>query len=498
LNSNRVRALAADPSDSNSILAGTNWSGLKKITFSETGFSIEDKELAPPQTENSVPNTINDILSFARSGTVWYATNNGIFIEKNNQIQQLDHLDSTGPFRTTRVLRLYFDSDGIVWIGTQSGISLYSTKKEAFLPLEHHLEPLKSIRYPIRSFHKTDSGEMWIGTDNGLVRIPKSGEASVQFMNQSDGLADNQILTIQSDKNGSIWLGTALGLSRYDPLSKRFFNYDIFNGLDNHWLSCSMYDPEQDLMIFGGINGITSFQPRLIRPMPYPPAIIFTGFETIDPGDGSLISLNIDKPPYLTEEISIGHGLPLIINFSAMDFSAPRKNQYQYRLLGYDDKWRFTSSGRQKAEFHSLPPGRYQLEVKGSNSDGIWNAQGAKLLIEVTAPWWKSTFTLTLFFLLVVSALVFLYRKRLNILTFRKSEKEKLQIFYNAHSISQREIEIIDLIIAGHSNKEIEDILFISLPTVKSHIYHIYKKLDVSSRSQLLAVINRFKGIGDS
>lgn len=54
------------------------------------------------------------------------------------------------------------------------------------------------------------------------------------------------------------------------------------------------------------------------------------------------------------------------------------------------------------------------------------------------------------------------------------------------NKISEREKEIIELIISGKSNKEIEQELFISFNTVKNHIYNIYKKVGVSSRSQLI------------
>jgi DNA-binding CsgD family transcriptional regulator len=56
---------------------------------------------------------------------------------------------------------------------------------------------------------------------------------------------------------------------------------------------------------------------------------------------------------------------------------------------------------------------------------------------------------------------------------------------YAKHNISRREKEVIHLILQGKSNKEIADALFISLPTVKQHIYNIYQKIGVKSRMQL-------------
>lgn len=61
-----------------------------------------------------------------------------------------------------------------------------------------------------------------------------------------------------------------------------------------------------------------------------------------------------------------------------------------------------------------------------------------------------------------------------------------LDKFTEEFHISKREWEIIELILQGKSNKEIEDALFISFNTVKNHIYNLYQKLGVSSRGQLV------------
>ncbi|NIO28639.1 MAG: hypothetical protein GTO29_08810 [Candidatus Latescibacteria bacterium] len=64
-----------------------------------------------------------------------------------------------------------------------------------------------------------------------------------------------------------------------------------------------------------------------------------------------------------------------------------------------------------------------------------------------------------------------------------------LEEFYSKYGLSKREQEIIELILKGKSNKDITGELFISLHTVKNHIYHIYQKLDVKSRLQLIRVV---------
>jgi ATP/maltotriose-dependent transcriptional regulator MalT len=68
-----------------------------------------------------------------------------------------------------------------------------------------------------------------------------------------------------------------------------------------------------------------------------------------------------------------------------------------------------------------------------------------------------------------------------------KAEKPPQKIKIREETISEREIEVLQLIAAGFSNKEIADRLFISLNTVRTHTKNINAKLDVHSRTQAIA-----------
>jgi len=58
-------------------------------------------------------------------------------------------------------------------------------------------------------------------------------------------------------------------------------------------------------------------------------------------------------------------------------------------------------------------------------------------------------------------------------------------------TLTKRELEVVDLIGYGYSNGDIAKILFISEHTVKDHTKNIYRKLDVHSRFELAALVNR-------
>ena len=54
-------------------------------------------------------------------------------------------------------------------------------------------------------------------------------------------------------------------------------------------------------------------------------------------------------------------------------------------------------------------------------------------------------------------------------------------------SLTPRELEVLKLVAAGSSNRDIGKVLFLSEATVKSHLVHIYDKLGVRSRTSAVA-----------
>jgi DNA-binding CsgD family transcriptional regulator len=54
-------------------------------------------------------------------------------------------------------------------------------------------------------------------------------------------------------------------------------------------------------------------------------------------------------------------------------------------------------------------------------------------------------------------------------------------------NLTPRELEVLRLVAHGHSNREIADALFISVPTVKRHLTTVLGKLALPSRSAATA-----------
>ncbi|MBK7379009.1 MAG: hypothetical protein IPJ03_08385 [Ignavibacteriales bacterium] len=97
----------------------------------------------------------------------------------------------------------------------------------------------------------------------------------------------------------------------------------------------------------------------------------------------------------------------LSFEFSALNFLNSSRNNYSYKLEGYNDNW-IELGTKREVTFTNLDPGEYTLFVRGSNNNGIWNKEGTALKIIITPPWWRSNFAFAGYGLLLVIAILWL------------------------------------------------------------------------------------------
>jgi DNA-binding NarL/FixJ family response regulator len=87
---------------------------------------------------------------------------------------------------------------------------------------------------------------------------------------------------------------------------------------------------------------------------------------------------------------------------------------------------------------------------------------------------------------LIFNGELWIQRKFLNEFILNTINKEMSLSYKDKDAIllTTREIEILGLIAVGASNAEMADKLFISLHTVKTHVYNIFKKINATNRLQ--------------
>jgi DNA-binding CsgD family transcriptional regulator len=201
----------------------------------------------------------------------------------------------------------------------------------------------------------------------------------------------------------------------------------------------------------------------------------------------------LDKPaPELTRLVLSRKDYLFSLEFAALDYAIPLKNRYAFKMEGIDPDWVPATATQRNATYTNLSPGRYTFRVKGSNNDDVWNETGVTVSIVIAPAFWQTWWFKAFWIALLFSLFLIWHKTRMKRLAEQIKTEAAMKEFCLKFNISEREREIIQWILKGKSNKEIEEELYIALGTVKNHVYNIYQKLNVESRSQL---INLFKNL---
>jgi DNA-binding CsgD family transcriptional regulator len=182
----------------------------------------------------------------------------------------------------------------------------------------------------------------------------------------------------------------------------------------------------------------------------------------------------------------------LIVEFEMLNGSDPQKNEYAYKIFGHDENW-IHIGNKNNVILENLKPGSYDLGVKGANSEGIWDHEGKVLTIHVIPAWWKTSLVTIILLIAGSSVLLIVYRQWRKLSRSRLRDEIDIGRMASEFNLTNRETEILELLLKGKSIKEISQDIYISESTVQKHIYSVYKKLKIKNRMQLLNIAQRFR-----
>lgn len=278
----------------------------------------------------------------------------------------------------------------------------------------------------IFSVYETAPGILWLGTNMGLYKFNYETNEIKRYLD-NDGLANNVVYAVLGDSKGQIWCSTNSGISVFIPEENTFRTYTYKDGLQSNEFNQSAYlKSKSGAFYMGGINGFNIFHPELIFPNGYIPQVVITGLEI----NNEKISPSTHEK-ILSKQISEINRLNLNykqknlrLEYRALSYSQPEKNRYKYMLQGYDNEW-INAGSMRTAVYTNLSPGEYFFRVKGSNNDGKWNETPASIHIIIRPPFWNTWLFIIAFFVFILMLIYLTFYLRLRSIKQQKKLLEK-------------------------------------------------------------------------
>lgn len=455
--------------------------------------------LTPQGDINSTPIPFSkNIYCFMEDnlGDIWLGSKrDGIFRLKKKKnghlsIQKYFHKEND-PYSLSNnsIYSIYQDSRKRIWIGTYGGgLNLLQETANGNVRFLHHKNLLKN--YPKDRFAKIRiikevNHTLLIGTTEGLltfssdfknptdikfyqnIRIPdaisslSSNDVTyiytdsrkstyvltftggvnqivsenlltnrIQFKTytKQEGLPSDLVLSMIEDRQKNLWIISENALTKFDPKTGLFDNYDKKYIQNETYFSEAIPALLQDQLILGTKAGILRINLASLCKSTYIPHIVFTGLKI----QGIQQDLHIDDLKVLKLK---PHKRNVTFEFAALDYIDPASISYAYRLKGLEKKWNEVDNSR-RASYINLPPGKYKLQIRSTNSDGVWANNIRTLPITVIPTFWETYWAILLYFILfvlftatIVYIIFYIYRLRHQINFEQQLTNIKLRFF---------------------------------------------------------------------
>lgn len=420
-----VRSLLKDKEGG--LWAGTRESG---IFYQPKGESTFIHFLRDSSDENSI--SFNHITSLTQGhdGKIWIGIFNG-----STATNSLCYYDPTtkkisrAKVNLSSVSQIQTEKDEL-WISTyDNGLFRYNLKKETtYNGVTHFTENLASphtISHIIATcVEKAKNGNIWFGTVSGGMNKVNTKNDSVSWFTVKNGLPSNLVYRIEEDDKGILWISTDNGISRFDPSTESFINYNTNSGLPtNDFTFLASMKCKDGTLVFGTKDGqVVYFNPTSFEEEVNDQAVLLSDIKLFNKSLSVSANPLLKRSPWLTDTIILKHDQSVIsFELANMDFRNPEVYTYAYLLKGFDKGWTYMND-KNSITYTNLDPGTYTLFIKQANSLGIWNNTPTRLTLIIQPPFWR-----TWWFYCMVAALVLLLAYiSIKEIIYRKLEKQRL------------------------------------------------------------------------
>ena len=382
---------------------GSKWDGIIRLSPKRNGsFQIRNyvhKEEDPYSLSN---NSVYCIYQDSKK-RMWIATHGGginllqettdgkvRFLHNGNLLKDY----SKDKFSKVRVIK---EVNNTLLVGTTEGLITFSCNFERPEDIKFYT----NVRIPDLASSLSSNDVIYIYTDShknsyvltftgGINQIISDNLLTdqIQFKTYTkrNGLVSDLVLSMIEDQQKNLWVISENTLAKFDSENGTFEHYNEKHLQKEIYFSEASPAILQNQLILGTDAGILKINPAAFSKSTYTPPIAFTSLKI----QGVQQQLDLDD----LEELKLKPDERNVsFQFAALDYVNPTSINYAYRLKGLEEKWNEVENSR-TASYINLPPGNYELQIRSTNSDGVWTDNVRKLSVTVIPTFWETYLSL--------------------------------------------------------------------------------------------------------
>ncbi len=428
------------------------WMGSSSVLSEETQFSYQDRKLY--EKKQGIPNDVITTINKSKDNTIWIGTKTKGLYFKTSQSEKFKPFNFINNTLSRKINDIVIDGD-YLYVATLDGFYIINYKKKEFKKistldgLPHNnintlylydnyiwLAPKSGglCRININSKDKVEivevsntpidisgicsdsKGNLWFATfGDGVI---KYNGKNTEVFTENNGLIRNYCYGIESDYKDRIWICHKQGLSCINSKSLDIRTFDKKERVGVDFVDVSK--SKNGHLWFAYNEGVLEYNPDEDNINNIEPLL---NFIDIDISGKSYLNKNDFTLPY-------PYGQPnytFRFAFRGVSLKDPEEVTYQYRLIKLEDKeegdWINLGAINIK-EYEFLPNGKYKLQVRSFNADGVFNKEPIEIRFALAAPFWKQYwfYILSIIIFILIIYYVIKYREKRLL-----SQKEALQ-----------------------------------------------------------------------
>jgi len=514
LNGEQVYMITED--ENKDIWVCTNIGGLHKYD------KVNDRFIVFEHSEMKKGSLINSVVFKGPKSSIYIGTlNNGVYLYNLNT-KKLKHYSKTvakSP-ETAHGWVNYIKEDVInnhLWIAFENGLNIIDLKTDKVYKINNTVGASNGlVSNYIFCIHQDTEGKFWLGTDGALVEIlnyelKESGMIMLETKKHAKkaGFSNDIIYGILEDDNKNLWTSTNKGLSKFNITTKKVKNYFVSDGLQGDEFNMgAFYKSNSGEFLFGGINGVSAFYPGKIIENKVPPKMAITEFRVLNneikPGPNGVLLRDIND----VDELSLNFKDKVFsFEIAALEYSNSHKNQYAYKLEGFEDHWNYIGT-RRHITFTNLNPGKYTLKLKGTNNDGVWSQKEKSLKINISPPFWRTTGFYILFGLLFLGLGLLILKFRVNQVRLQaekqvlyQKNEEKNTMLKEIHHRIKNNLQVVNSLLSLQSREVDDEKVVAMFKDIRKRVLSmamLHERMYGSDDLQFIDIHQHFKSLIDN